>query len=399
MAVAARWIDTAAGLEELARELEGVEALAVDTEFHRERTYYPKLALVQIAWDGGDGRVEIALVDPLAVPPEPLARLLTGGALIVMHAASQDIEVLEHACGAVPPRLFDTQVAAGFVGYSTPSLSTLVAGELGERITKGDRLTDWLRRPLGEAQLEYAASDVLHLEALRDRLTEQLTELGRLEWAEDECELLRVRSLPNRDPDEAWLRIKETRSMKGRTAGVAQAIAAWRERRAAELDQPVRFVMGDLGVVGIAQRAPSTLDQLAAIRGVDTRHARGQVGEQILAAVAEGAERRPSRPPSANGQLDRSLRPAATLVSAWLAQRSRDLRFDPALLATRADIEGLLAGDPTSRLAGGWRAEIVGGRIRELVEGRAALAFDGSAGLVLEGRAGGAGPATEAPGA
>jgi len=355
---------------------------AVDTEFHRERTYYPKLALVQIAWPGG-----LVLVDPLAVDLTPLQTVLEGPGLAVMHAAGQDLEVLHHACGAVPAHLFDTQLAAGFEGMSSPSLASLVERELGLRLEKGDRLTDWLRRPLSDDQRRYAALDVAHLLELTDRLTAQLEADGRLGWAEAECERLRTSDPWERDPEEAWRRIKEVRQLRGRTLGVARAVAAWRERRAAEIDQPVRFVLPDLAVVGIAQRAPRTVAELRKVRGIDDRHTRGSAAEGILGAVAEGLER-PPPPPRTDGpvELARELRPAVGLVSAWVSQLARDLRIDTALLATRSDLEALLRGDPDARLAHGWRAEVAGGPIRQLVDGDAALAFDGNGGLLLERR-------------
>lgn len=365
-------------LEQLADE----PRYGVDTEFHRERTYFPKLALVQISWSGG-----AVLIDPLAVDLERFAGVLEGPGTAVMHAAGQDLEVLHQACGAVPTTLFDTQLAAGFVGMSSPSLASLVEREIGEKLEKGDRLTDWLRRPLSEDQRRYAALDVAYLFELHDRLLEQLEADGRVEWAAAECERLRCSNPWDRDPEEAWRRIKEVRQLRGRTLGVAQSVAAWRERRAATIDQPVRFVMPDLGIVGVAQRAPRTASELKKIRGIDDRHTRGAAVEGILAAVAEGVER-PVPPPRADvpAELSRELRPAVGLVSAWVSQLARDARIDTALLATRADLEALLRGDADARLAHGWRAELVGGPIRRLVEGRAALAFDGSGGLLLEKR-------------
>ena len=139
-----RIVTTEAALDDLVAELLDQPRYAVDTEFHRERTYYPKVALVQIAWETG-----IALVDPLAVSLQPLAKVLAGDGLAVMHAATQDLEVLDLACETLPTRLFDTQLAAGFLGYSTPSLVSLLQAELKVAVGKGDRLTDWLRRPLG----------------------------------------------------------------------------------------------------------------------------------------------------------------------------------------------------------------------------------------------------------
>lgn len=368
-------------LEAIIPEICDQPIYAVDTEFHRERTYYPKVALVQVNWGSG-----MALIDPLAVSLEPLAEVLAGPGLAVMHASSQDLEVLVRSCDTLPTRLFDTQIAAGFTGLRSPSLASLHDRLLGIRLPKGDRLTDWLRRPLGDAQLEYAASDVRHLLEIHRLLEADLAARGRLTWAEDECRDMLQRGRTQRDPETAWLKIKETRHLGKRSRGVAQAVAEWREQRAQDLDQPPRFILPDLGVVGIAQRPPQGVDDLRKVRGIDDRHVRGQHGEELLAVVQDGLERNvdlPKRP--SNRALMEQLRPAVTLVSAWLNQYAQDIDMDPALLGTRADIEALLRGDADARLAQGWRAEHVGGPIRRLVDGQAALAFDNGR-LLLEDR-------------
>lgn len=378
------YVDDDAGLAEVVDALRVVDAYALDTEFHRERTYFPKIALLQLAWDD-----RVVLVDPLAVDVAPLAEVLEGPATAVLHASGQDLEVLLRACGTVPRHLFDTQVAAGFVGMSAPSLTSLVEREIGVRLPKGDRLTDWLQRPLTPQQRSYAASDVVHLLEVWRRLTADLEARGRLEWARTECEELRTRARTHREPDEAWTRIKEARHLRGSARGVVREVAAWRERRAMEIDQPVRFVLPDLAVVAIAQRQPTSLDELRSIRGVDDRHARGEVGRTLLDAVATGRDRRPERPDGPPpAELARELRPAVSLVSSWVSQLARDEQLDTTLLATRADLEALLRGDPDARLAHGWRGALVGEPIRALVEGRAALAFDGAGELRLEERSG-----------
>jgi len=383
--VAAEWIDEDAALVAAVEEAIGTDRYAVDTEFHRERTYWPKVALVQIAWGVGDD-ARIILIDPLAVSLEPLTDLFSGSGLAVMHASSQDIDVFEQAIGTVPAHLYDTQIAAGFAGYGTPSLTALVEGELGFRLPKGDRLTDWLRRPLDEHQRTYAASDVAHLLEVHRRLDERLRDAGRTGWVAAENEARRDWR-PMREPDSAYHRIKEARQLRGAALGVVRAVAAWRERRAADLDIPSRHVMADLAVVSIANRQPRSLGDLKGIRGLDDRMRRGPLAEQVLAAVAEGLEAGPPphRPQTTDHELDRKLRPAVALVSAWVAQLARTNRIDTSLLATRSDIEDLLMTS-SGRLAEGWRAELVGGPVRDLVEGRAALAFDGDH-LVLEPRA------------
>ncbi len=376
-----RIIDTADDLQATVDVLSRTDRYALDTEFHREQSYWPTVALVQIAWDE-----QIVLIDPLAVDLKPLKTLMASDALSVIHAARQDLEILDLACGAIPARLFDTQIAAGFLGMSTPSLAYLHERELGVALTKESRFTDWLKRPLGAAQLDYAASDVAQLLEIHDLLVSKLEARNRLSWAQAECELMRSRDLAPRDPDEAWSRIKEARHLKGRPLAVAQSIAAWRERRAAALNQPVRFVLSDLAVASIAQAMPTNQNALSRIRGIDRGMVKGKQGVEVLKAVKEGLESgwRPPRNPKRNADT-RDYRPAVTLASAWTAQVARVNEIDPALLATRADVEAFLRGDDDPRLAQGWRAELVGNHIRRLVDGEASLAFDNDV-VVLEQR-------------
>lgn len=367
---------------DLLDRLAGQDRYAIDTEFHRERTYFPQVALVQIADAHG-----VALVDALAVDLEPFGRILSGDAVAVLHAGRQDMEVLERSTGTVPVRVLDTQIAAGFLGYTSPSLSTLLERELKVRAPKADRLTDWLRRPLKPAQLDYASGDVAHLLALHDVLWERIVARGREQWVLDACEDMRTESRGPRDPDEAWRRIKELRHLRGAGLAVAQEVAAWRERRAVETDQTPRFVLSDLGVVSVASAAPQSIDELRSLRGVDGRSLRAGVGDELLAVIAAAAGRRPQRAPVPTvPELPGELRPAVPLISAWVSQRARELELETSVLATRADLEDLLRGVPDARLTQGWRAEVVGEPIRRLLTGEAALAFDRGQGLVLVDR-------------
>ncbi len=366
----------------LVDRLVGQERYAIDTEFHRERTYFPQVALVQIADQHG-----IALVDALAVDLHPFAKVLDGPGLAVMHAARQDMEVMERSCGTIPSRLIDTQLAAGFLGYTSPSLSTLLERELQVKAPKADRLTDWLRRPLGEAQLTYAAADVAHLLELHTILMDRVETKGRTDWVEAACEELRTEARGPREPDDAWRRIKEIRHLRDSSLAIAQAVAAWREQRAIDTDQTPRFVLSDLGVVGVAAAAPTTVEELRSLRGVDGRNLRGGMAEELLSVVAASRGNTPLRAPASQvKEMPAELRPAVPLVSAWVSQRARDLELETALLATRSDLEDLLRGVPDARLTTGWRAELVGEPIRRLVEGEATLAFERSTGLILEDR-------------
>ena len=193
-----RWITATDDLEQYVDGLLGTDRYALDTEFHRERTYFPRLALVQIAGAG-----DLVLVDPLSCDMSPLRRLFESDVLAVLHAAQQDLDVLQHSVSSVPRRLYDTQLAAGFLGQSTPSLASLLQTELKVSATKGDRLTDWLRRPLTAEQCEYAASDVAHLLDLHDRLDGRLRAEGRESWAHDAFVELLGKPVSGTDPDAA----------------------------------------------------------------------------------------------------------------------------------------------------------------------------------------------------
>lgn len=363
-----------------------VDRYALDTEFHRERTYYPQVALVQIAWESTNGEILTVLVDPLEVDLAPFAEILDGPGLCILHAGIQDLEVLDLACGSVPSRLFDTQIGAGFLGIASGSLANLLDRYLDIHLAKGDRLTDWLRRPLSNDQLVYAAGDVDNLLQLTDIIQSELAELGRLEWAFEESSLLRDRPRNHRLPEDAVGRIKEARSLKGKSYRVATAIAAWRELRASSINVPVRQVLPDIAVVAIAQQAPKTREQILDLRGVDGRHVRNGTDKEILEAVRAGLDAKDAPKPARTSDLPKELRPVVTLVTAWISQLARDHRLDPALLATRADVEALLREDDVCRLLVGWRSDLVGEPIRQLVGGEAAVAFDGGGRLVLESR-------------
>jgi ribonuclease D len=377
-----RWIADQRDFDAFVEAAASTHAFALDTEFHRERTYYAHLALLQIA--AGD---DIVVVDPLAVDVRPLSALLDSDAVCIMHAASQDLEILERACGVGPRHLIDTQVAAGFVGLGSPGLGSLLQRRLSVNLPKADRLTDWLRRPLSRDALAYAAADVAHLGDLWSSERTELEQRGRLSWALDECDEIRRRHVEPADPEIAWWRIKEARRLKGRARNVAQAVAGWRERRARQLDRPVRHVLPDLAVVAIAERPPRSLNDLSRVRGLDGRHLKGGVGDELMVAVKSGVDMTEDelRLPPRDG-VDSMYRPAVTLASAWVSQLSRDADLDTSLVATRADIEALVRGDDTSRLLTGWRADVAGLPVQRLLEGTAALAFDGDGSLVLEAR-------------
>jgi ribonuclease D len=383
-------VTDADALARLVERLLAADRYALDTEFHRERTYWPHLALVQMSWAGApDGPTEVALIDPLEVDITPLCKVLSGPATMVAHASEQDLEVLERVCGHGPTRLFDTQIGAGFAGHGSSSLGALSKVFLGITVAKGDRLTDWRRRPLTESQIAYAAADVAHLLDLADAIGAQLDQDGRRIWAEEECAALLAEPHGATDPARAWWKLRDARQLRGAARGVAQEVAAWRERQAQLVDQPVRTVLPDLAMQAIAHRPPATVAALAHVRGLEGRQPRPALARQLLEAIERGQALPADElqlPPS--DQVASELRPAVALVMAWVAQLARDERIDAGLIATRADVAAYLRGEPGARLAHGWRESMVAQPIRALVDGRAALAFDGGGRLVLEDRSG-----------
>ena len=372
------WISSDQELIEVLAEIQQDERYALDTEFHREKTYFPQLALIQLKW----GK-QIALVDPLAVTLSLFGDLFKSQTLCVVHAAQQDLEVLNYACGSAPNKIFDTQVAAGFIGMSSPSLSTLVQNELKVTLTKGDRLTDWLRRPLTTNQCSYAATDVEYLMSLHDILVKKLGALGRADWVDNACEELRLKPAGPSSPEDAWLKIKEVRTLKGSARGVAQALGQWREMRAMNANIPPRRVLSDMALLGISQAQPQSSEDLFRARGVEQRQLGAEMTQEVLAAVAQGVVLDVKFPVSDQEDVDKDLRPAVGLITAWVGELARIHQIDATLLGTRLDILQFLRRVPNARLSQGWRSEIVGKDIDGILAGNMGISFDGKGGLRL----------------
>jgi len=366
------WITEQAELDKLVDEICGTDTYALDTEFHRERTYLPHLALVQL---GTADR--IALVDALEVDVRSLRRAFESDAVCVMHAGSQDLEILELECGAVPGRMFDTQIGALFCGYRTSSLGKLVEGLLGIQLDKSAQLSDWTRRPLPPDELRYAASDVAHLLALRDALLARLGEQGRVDWAEEEMERLRSKDRSPPEPETLWWKLRGKTKLNGRARGVAQELAAWRDGVAKRHNRPPRTVLSDMALLALAQRPARNAEQLRGIRNFDLR--RFKYRDELLQAIERGARlpkhevrlppKKPENLPSVEGVI--------ALCLAWLAQRGRHEGLDLTVLGTRDDVTNLVLRQP-SRLAKGWRDALVGHELRAIIDGTALLRVDGT---------------------
>ena len=285
-------------LERIAARARAAGRIALDTEFMGEGRYRTQLCLIQLAvadtlkGTGGSGGEQIEIVDPLegTLAGEPLAQVLADPQIeVVVHAGRQDIALLRRALECEPTNIFDTQVAAGFLGMPAQcSYDTLLAELLGVRLSKSASFTRWDARPLSAEQLSYAREDVVHLTALARELERRLEQAGRLRWAREECEFLE-RVSDERDLEAIFERLPRVRGMSTSSQGVAQELVAWRERTAAERDRPVQSVLSDAALVEIAKRKPSSLRKLEEIRGVGQGSLRKR-GEELLATVQRGLE-------------------------------------------------------------------------------------------------------------
>ncbi len=351
--------------------------IALDFEFLWERTYAPIACLAQVAI--GD---DIALVDPIrGAPLEPISELVEDPSVeVVMHAPSADLQLLGLAFATRPRNLRDVQIAAGFAGLGAgQGLASLLARVLSVDLDKGERYTDWSRRPLSDAQLLYAAADVRHLIELYDALADRAREQGREGWVEEE--VLRrfgpdVQLVP--DPETAWRRVKGQGRLSPRERSRLRALAAWREREAAERDLPVGWILPDRSLVQLARRKPKSRDAVLGERGLPSRF-RPSDADAVLLALAEGDAGDPVRlpaapPPSIQARLETLVPLAAVLVGG----RAAAADVAPSILATRDEITAFLSAtlgadrDP-GVLAEGWRAEVAGGALEELAAGRLAL--------------------------
>jgi len=367
-----RYIDSAAQLETLCTQLPGADWMTLDTEFLREKTYYPKLCLLQVAVPG-----VVACVDPLVIEDiSPLLDVIYDpGITKVMHAARQDMEILYHLRGTLPAPVFDTQVAALLLGFSDQvGYGTLVSELLGVTLDKLHTRADWSLRPLSPEQVRYAADDVIYLAQVYERLVERLGELGRLDWLTEDFEQLVQPALYSNAPQQAWLKVRGINRIKGASLSVLQALAGWRESLAQRLDRPRGWVLRDDVLVDIARHLPGNLAALGKIRGVNERVV-SKNGEQLLGLIAEAREREPEPLPASGPKL--RLKPEQdALVDAMQAVVrlcALENSLNPAVLASRKQLESFVAGNRDTGVMQGWRRKLAGERLQAMLDGELVL--------------------------
>ena len=377
MSLAVPMIETDRELEKICAQFATAKSLAIDTEFMRERTFSPKLGLIQVS----DGETHV-LIDPLAVDSlRPFLDLLSNTDILkILHAPREDLEIFFNLSGELCEPLFDTQTAASFVGHGhSMSYQNLVRDLLGKTVQKVQTRTDWLRRPLSDAQMQYAILDVVHLHPMVEILSRQLDESGRREWVEQEFRTLE-RIARDDDPMAYYRRVKQCWRLTRRQLGVLQLLCAWREEQAFERDVLRPSVVPDDALLDLARMQPTHRNELRSLKRLHPREI-SRSGDAILATIRKGkglsdAELPPSIPSPVS---DPALLARVDFLTSAIRIRAMALRLSPEILARKKALEELVkrhtegAEDPFPEVLQGWRKEILGDYLLRLLDGKIAF--------------------------
>lgn len=381
-------ISTTEGLAAFCEKAALAPYVTVDTEFLRERTYYSKLCLVQLAIPG-DAEEDAVLVDPLVkgMSLDPLYELFRNEAVVkVFHAARQDLEIFFIEGGVIPTPLFDTQVAAMVAGFGEQvGYETLVRKIAKASLDKSSRFTDWSRRPLTDAQKTYALADVTHLRGIYEHLAEVLDETDRRSWVEEELATLTDPDTYVVEPENAWKRVK-TRTHSGKFLALVRELAKFREAYAQEKNIPRSRVMKDDALLEVASTKPASIKDLGRSRLLLRDARKGEIAEGILAAVQAGLATPPDQLPEADRSRDKlQVNPAlADLLRVLLKAKSEELGVAQKLIATASELDEIAAGLRNGAALNGWRKKAFGADALKLCEGQLALKANGSKVEVFE---------------
>lgn len=373
--LAIQYIESASDLEDFCRRIEKSEWLAVDTEFLRENTYFPKFCLLQIA-----NIEQAACIDPLKIDDlSPLFEILYDPSIVkIFHSARQDLEIFYNLREAVPGPVFDTQIAAPLLGFTDQiSYATLVSSLLGVDLNKAHTRTDWSERPLSPSQLDYAGGDVYYLARIYVKMREQLQNLGRLEWLADDFAALLDPEIYRSQPDKAWLRVRGAKHLHGVSLGVLQNLADWRERTAFRQNVPRNWVIRDDLLLAIARLQPAQPDELKILRGLPERIWKRYSSE--ICEIVEKARRAPPIPSNLKAEVQRKSAAQEVLTNFLIGvvqQIALENSLSPAILCPKKDLDLLVIGDPDSKLLRGWRKAIVGETLQAILRGEKIVSID-----------------------
>lgn len=371
-----QYINTPEQLSVLCAQIQSAPWLALDTEFLREKTYYPKFCLLQIAtpeW--------VACVDPIALPQldELFAAIANPDIVKVFHSCRQDLEIFYQCTGSIPGPVFDTQVAAPLLGFQdNPGYAMLVSSLLNINLNKAHTRADWSKRPLSKDQIEYAADDVIYLCQVYQIMVQKLSDLGRLDWLAHDFAELSNPALYAVAPDKAWHKIKGKNKLTGRQLSIIQTLAQWREQTAQAEDRPKSWLLRDELLFDLAKLQPDTVEELANVRGINERavHRYGKELCQLIAAAK-------NRPPLPLYEKDRPLKKSQQqeaildILTALVRIRAEENALNPTILATRKDLEELMFNDDEDcPLLHGWRYTMAGKELVGLLQGQLLLGIE-----------------------
>ncbi len=366
-------------LEDLCGRLSEAEFVCVDTEFHRETTYWPELCLIQASGPGVEG-----LIDPRAedLDIRPFLDLIASDRQTkVFHAARQDIEIFNRLIGHPPGPVFDTQVAAMALGFGDSiSYDNLVQRVLKKQIDKSSQFTDWMRRPLSQKQLVYALGDVTHLRDCYLKMRDELERAGRMPWVREEMSDLENPETYDTEPMNAWQRLK-LRMPKKDYAAIVVSVAAWRERVAQELDKPRRRILKDDAIQEIAAQKPRTEEDFNQLRAVPNGFIRSKHGQGLIEAVRSAIDSPETYAPEMSRPVQNAQIPAGApeLLKVLLKHISDENDVVPRLIANSADIDRIARGETSEDIPAmtGWRYEMFGKKAIALLSGKLAVSFAG----------------------
>jgi len=367
-------------LIDFCKKADGKEFLTVDTEFIREKTYYPKLCLIQVGLPDGTA----VAVDPLAegIDLKPLLKVLTNKSCIkVFHAARQDLEIFYALTGQVLEPFFDTQIAAMVCGYGdSVGYENLVRNLLNRRMDKSSQYTNWANRPLTKRQLGYALDDVIHLIDIYKKLNQELEKQGRTEWVYQEEDILADPATYENPPEEAWIRLK-VKTPTAQTLAILRSVAAWREERAQKKDIPRSWVLKDDTLIDMSAQAPQDAKQLARIRNMPEDLAKGSIGKELLKIIAKTLDSDPKDWPQPKKSVRLPSSAMATLDILRMLLKVQCAKHGVAtkLVASKDDLEALATQDkPDIPAMKGWRYQIFGKDALEMKNGRLAIGLKNS---------------------
>ncbi len=367
-----QYINTQEQLDQLCERIKTEPWLALDTEFLREKTYYPKFCLLQIAtpeW--------VVCVDPLALPSlTVLFETIANPAIIkVFHSCRQDMEIIYQLTGLLPQPVFDTQIAAPLLGFQeNPGYAMLVSSLLNINLSKAHTRADWSKRPLSEAEIQYAADDVIYLCKIYQIITQKLTELGRADWLNDDFAELANPDFYTVTPENAWLKIKGKNKLTGKQLSIVQTLAKWREKTAQAENRPRNWLLRDEMLFELAKLQPETQAELANVRGINER-AVSRYGRELCQLINAAKQRAPLplHEKGKPGKKTQQQEAVLDILAAIVRIRADENSINPVSVASRKELEMLLDEDPDCLLLHGWRRNMVGKELQALLQGHHAL--------------------------